>query len=135
MSEPLSLLDRRIYGISQVDRLLALKSGTARRWLMGYTRQGREYPPVVRDERTHEDLVTWGEFVETRFLAEFRDAGVPLVRMRPAIVRLREKLNTKYPLAQARPFLDVSGKELVLRIQKRSISNRAYDWWSCETTS
>lgn len=38
-----------------------------------------------------------------------------MVKMRPTIERLREQLNTQYPLAHARPF--VSGRELVLEVQ------------------
>lgn len=70
---------------------------------------------MVRLEATGEEIVTWGEFVETRLLSEYRDAGVPMVRMRPAIVRLRELFNTRYPLAHARPF--AAGRELVLEVQ------------------
>jgi uncharacterized protein (DUF433 family) len=106
------LLERPVYSLAQVDRLLALHPGTARRWLEGYERRGRSYPPVVRDEET----VTWGEFVETRFLAEYRNQGVPVMRMRPAIERLREAFGTKYPLATARPF--AAGRELVLQVQE-----------------
>jgi uncharacterized protein (DUF433 family) len=87
----IDLLERPVYGLGQVDRVLDLNPGTARRWIDGYTRHGKTYPPVVRVETTGEDIVTWGEFVETRLLAEYRDAGVPLVRMRPAIDRLRER--------------------------------------------
>lgn len=118
MAETTDLLERRLYGIAQVDRILALTPGTARRWIDGYERAGRSYAPVVRLEATHEEVVTWGEFVETRLLAEYRDAGVPLIRMRPAIVRLREIFETRYPLAHARPFISVEGRELVLRVQK-----------------
>jgi uncharacterized protein (DUF433 family) len=113
---PIELLDRRLYSMVQVDRLLGVNAGTARRWIDGYKRAGRLYPPVVRIEATGDPLVTWGEFVETRLLAEYRDATVPLVRMRPAIERLREELQTRYPLAHARPF--VSGRELVLKVQE-----------------
>jgi hypothetical protein len=45
------------------------------------------YPPVVRIEPTGQEIVTWGEFTETRLLAVFRDAGVPMQRMRPAVER------------------------------------------------
>lgn len=110
------LLERPTYGMSQVDRLLALSSGTARRWIDGYVRGGRTYPPVVRVEATGDELVTWGEFVETRLLAEYRNAGVPIIQMRPAIERLRETFNTRYPLALARPF--AAGKELVYQAQE-----------------
>src|SRR6476659_5612145 len=107
-----NLLERPIYGMAQVDRLLGLSPGTARRWIDGYTRGRKTYLPLVRPEATGEDIVTWGEFVETRFLSEYRDAGVPMVRMRPAIERLREQFDSLYPLAYAQPY--VAGRELVL---------------------
>lgn len=117
MTHPIDLLSRPVYHISQVDRLLALKQGTSKRWILGYRRGGRVYESVIRPEANEDMSVTWGEFVETRLLAEYRDAGVPLIRMRPAIVRLRSIFATPFPLAMAKPFLDVEGKELVYRIQ------------------
>ena len=115
MSNTTDLLARPLYGVAQVDRLLGLTSGTARRWLEGYRREDRVYPPVIRPRAIGTDVVTWGEFVETRLLSEYRNAGVPVLRMRPAIERLREDLGTDYPLAHAQPF--VSGRELVLEVQ------------------
>ncbi|MFT4265283.1 MAG: DUF433 domain-containing protein [Nocardioides sp.] len=112
-----SLLDRAIYSYGDVDRLVGLRSGTARRWLDGYERQGRFYDPVLRPEPTGSDSVTWGEMVEARLLAEFRDRRVTVQRMRPAIVKLREEFG-RYPLAHARPFLDVEGRELVQVVQQ-----------------
>lgn len=111
-----SLLDRAIYSYSDVDRLVGLRSGTARRWLEGYTRQAVFYAPVLRVEPTGQDSVTWGEMVEARLLAEFRDRRVPIQRMRPAIEQLRKEFGA-YPLAHARPFLDVDGRELVRLVQ------------------
>jgi uncharacterized protein (DUF433 family) len=61
--------------------------------------------------------VTWGEFVETRLLAEFRARGASMHRLRLAVVRLREEFGG-YPLAHARPFLDVEGRELVRHVQR-----------------
>jgi len=112
-----SLLDRRVYGLSDVDRLLVLPPGTGRRWIDGYDRGGVHYPPVVRVERTRDEEVTWGEFVETRLLAEFRARGASMHRLRPAVVRLREEFG-RYPLAHARPFLDIDGRELVRHVQQ-----------------
>ncbi len=57
--------------------------------------------------------------------SEYREAGVPIVRMRGAVERLREQLNTKYPLALAHPLLDVAGQELVLKAQEQSGLERA----------
>lgn len=117
MSRVTRLVDRPVYSMSQVDRILGLHGGTARRWIDGYDRGGKSYPPVIREQRTNDDTATWGEFVETRLLAEFRDAGVPMVRMRPAVQRLREELETQYPLASARTWLQLEGRELVRRVQ------------------
>jgi uncharacterized protein (DUF433 family) len=112
-----SLLDRAIYSYPDVDRLVGLHSGTARRWLEGYVRSGRFYEPVLRLEPTGSDVVTWGEMVEARLLAEFRSQQVPVQRLRPAVVRLREEFG-RYPLAHARPFLEVDGRELVRVVQE-----------------
>ncbi|WP_197061092.1 DUF433 domain-containing protein [Microbacterium mangrovi] len=111
-----SLLDRAIYSYSDVDRLVGLYAGTARRWLEGYTKAGRTYEPVLREQPTGGDRVTWGEMVEARLLAEFRSKRVPLQRLRPAIVRLRGEFG-RYPLAHARPFIEVEGRELVRVVQ------------------
>lgn len=112
------LQDRPVYGFGQVDHILGLKSGTSERWIDGYRRGGKTYPPVIRPERTGDDIVTWGEFIEARLLAEYRDEGVPLVRMRPAVEKLREELNTRYPLASAKTWLAVEGRELVRRVEE-----------------
>ena len=117
MQAPVSLLERPVYGMAQVDRLLGLHPGTALRWIDGYERGGRWYEPVVRLESTGDTIVTWGEFSEARLLAEFRTAGVPMARMRPVVERLRDELGVSYPLAMARPWLEPLGRELVARMQ------------------
>lgn len=113
-----SLLDRAIYSYPDVDRLVGLPAGTAKRWLEGYPRAGKFYGPVLRDEPTGSDSVTWGEMVESRLLAEYRSRDVPVQRLRPAIVALRSEFG-RYPLAHARPFLDVDGRELIRVVQER----------------
>ncbi|HEU4658483.1 MAG TPA: DUF433 domain-containing protein [Capillimicrobium sp.] len=118
MSDVVDLLSRPVYGLGQVDRILGLPPGTSRRWIDGYRRGGRQYPPVIRESPTGNETVTWGEFVETRLLSEYRDAGVSLARMRPAVDALREELQTPYPLASARTWLDVHGRELVRKVQE-----------------
>lgn len=114
----IELQDRPVYGFGQVDRILGVKSGTSERWIDGYRRAGKTHPPVIRPESTGDQIVTWGEFIEARFLAEYRDLGVPLVKMRPAVERLREELNTRYPLASAQTWLAVEGRELVRKVQE-----------------
>lgn len=112
------LQDRPVYGFAQVDRILGLKPNTSQRWIDGYQRGGKSYPPVVRTESTGDEVVTWGEFIEARLLAEYREEGALVAKMRPAIERLREELNTRYPLASAKTWLGVSGCELVRKVQE-----------------
>jgi uncharacterized protein (DUF433 family) len=68
---------------------------------------------VVRQERTGSPWVTWGEFVETRLLSEFR-SSVPMIKLRPVVEWRRERVDRDYPLAYARPFLAPEGKELLV---------------------
>ncbi|MFJ4045768.1 DUF433 domain-containing protein [Microbacterium sp. NPDC089987] len=113
-----SMLDRAIYSYSDVDRLVGVRAGTSRRWLEGYRRSGKFYEPILREHPTGVDQVTWGEMVEARLLAEFRDRAVTVQRLRPAVELLREEFG-RYPLAQAHPFLDVEGRELVRVVQEK----------------
>jgi uncharacterized protein (DUF433 family) len=78
--------------------------------------KGRLIPPILREVKTGSSFVTWGEMVETRLLANFRSQNVSVQKLRPAVMRLRAEFGA-YPLAQAEPFLEVSGRELVQRIQ------------------
>ncbi len=78
-----SILERPVYGVYEAAGLLGLRSDRARSWLDGYERSGVRYPPVIREEHTGEDLVTWGEFVELGYLREYRRKGVPLQQLRP----------------------------------------------------
>lgn len=117
MAEPTDLLARPVYGIAQVDNILGLTAGTARRWIDGYTRGGRAFGPVIRPQPTGDELVTWGEFAEARLLSEYRNAGVPIMRMRPAVEKLREELSVPYPLAYYSPLLEAEGQELLRRVQ------------------
>ena len=110
------VLNRPLYGMGQVDDLAGLRPGTARRWLEGYERSGRSYPPVIRPAPTGVELATWGEFVEVYLMAGYRAKGVNMLRMRPAIERLREKTGVPYPLAHLRPLTD--GRQFLLEMQE-----------------
>ena len=120
MGDVITLLDRDVYSMNQVDRLLDLSSGTAARWIDGYSRRDRRYEPLVRVASTGSELVTWGEFVEARLISEYRRQGVSVFRMRPAIMALREQFGTLYPLAAAQPFVSTEGRELVLKVQQET---------------
>lgn len=111
------LLDRPTYLYAEADRLIGLQPGTARRWINGYDRAGRHYAPILRSATTDDEWVTWGEFVEARMLAEFRDSSVPTARLRLAVDRLREIFQVSYPLAHLRPYLATEQGDLALDVQ------------------
>ncbi len=117
MNFPVNLLDRPMYGFSQVDHLLGLGTGTARRWINGYDRGGQAYQPIIRQRSTKSEIVTWGEFVEARCLSEFRGQGVKVNQLRGVIKRLRTRTDTRYPLAHAYSLLSVQGREIVEQVQ------------------
>ena len=72
----INLLDRRLYTFAQVDDLLSLSPSTAQRWIDGYSRQGKDYRPVVGRNSTGIAVATWGKFCQCRFLAEFVTLGL-----------------------------------------------------------
>lgn len=111
-----SILERPVYGIVEAAGLLGLRPDRVRAWLDGYERTGRVYEPVIRIERTGEDIVTWGEFVELGYLREYRRNRVSMQRLRPVVDLLREEFETPYPLATTRPF--IYDQELVLKAQQ-----------------
>ncbi len=114
----LSLLEQLTYTYPQVDRLLGLTTGTALRWLNGYRSGGKDYEPILRRERIDTRWVTWGEFVETRLLANYRDQDeIPVQRMRRAIEVLREEIDADHPLARGYIYLEPKGRELLLKAQ------------------
>ncbi len=113
------MLDRPVYTYREVDRLLGLNQDTAKRWVNGYRRAGRSYPPIVREQPSDTRWVTWGEFIETRLLSEYRDVDqIKIRKMRGVIQRLREQYDRRYPLAYSRPFVRTSDRELVARAQE-----------------
>lgn len=119
MGGVVSLLERPVYTFREVDRLLGLNQGTARRWIDGYRRGGRTYAPIIRQEPTGDSWVTWGEFTETRLVSEYRDVNdIRIQRLRRVVDQLRHEFHRKYPLAYAQPFVQPHGREILLRAQR-----------------
>jgi uncharacterized protein (DUF433 family) len=113
-------LDTELYAVREAARLLQMTPITLRRWLEGGRVSGTFYAPVIRQEPTGSDIVTWGEYLEAGMLWEFRKMRrVPLQGMRPFIDELRRIDGSKYPLADFQPDVDIRKRELVLRAQER----------------
>lgn len=120
----LSILDRPLYSYTEAARLLALPSQTLRRWLEGATREGVDYPPVIRPAPTGSDTVTWGEFVEAGLLRGYRKKNISLQKMRPFIERAREETGAPYPLAHLKPLI-MDRKKLVYQLQQETLLDPA----------
>lgn len=107
------------YTYAQADRLLDLRSGTSRRWINGYRRQGKVYDPILREKPLATEWVTWGEFLEAKLVAHYRDVdNVPTLRIRQSVERLRRLSGLAHPLAQWRTYIEAAGRELLLRAQE-----------------
>ena len=97
------LLDRPVYGMSQASRLLGLRADGLRRWIDGYERHGKLYAPVIRERRTLDDAVTWGEFIEAGYLREYRAKQVSLQYLRPVIGFLSGAIAGEIPVGNPAP--------------------------------
>lgn len=117
------LLHRRLYGIGQAAELLGVTGSRLRRWLDG--EPGR-MEPVIRAEPTGDDVLTWGEFVEARYLAGYRRAQVSLQKLRPIILAARHQLATPYPLA--REDFWVSAGELFKAQEEADLPDQLVIW-------
>lgn len=111
-------LERPLYSCNEAARLLQIHPETLRRWLEGSMRAGVHYPPVIREEPTGSDVVSWAEFVEAGFLRGYRERSVSLQKMRPFIDKARAQFNVAYPLASIKPMID--NRSLVYTLQKES---------------
>lgn len=108
------ILHQELYTLREAAHTLRMSPAKLRFWLDGVEREGVFYEPVIRPEPTGSDIVTWGELVEAACLKEYR-AKTSLQKLRPAIIKLRDRFQLMYPLANLRPFL--LSQELVMEVQ------------------
>ena len=113
----LTVLDRELYDVQLAATVLQMPPSTLQWWLEGGRRHGKSYAPVIREEPTGDNVVTWGELVEARYLLGYRrDLGVRLPALRSWIALAREKLGVPYPLAHQRPWVG-SGRRILTDAQ------------------
>ena len=119
MSQVISLLHRPIYTYPQVDRLLGLTENTARRWINGYKRGSRSYDPIIRPEARNTTWVMWGEYVEARLLAGWRDFDrLPIPKLRQLAEYLRRESGEEFPLATHATLMRPEGPTMVWKAQQ-----------------
>jgi uncharacterized protein (DUF433 family) len=126
----LTLLDRELYDEQLAAQLLNVHPSTLHWWLEGRDEpSGRHYDPVLRPEPTGSRSVTWGEFVEARYLREYRRThGVQLPRLRAFIGYMRRELGVPYPLAHARPWV---GPDQHLFVEAQEVAGLPPHLWAC----
>jgi uncharacterized protein (DUF433 family) len=107
------ILDRRVMTAREAARQLRIPATTLIHWLEGEQRRGSWYPPVLREEPTDRQDITWGEMVEARYLRAYRQKNVSMQKLRPLIAQLRTEFGVPYPLAHFKPFLDTKRRFLL----------------------
>ncbi len=108
-----------LYGVGEAAGYLDVPPSTFATWAYGYQRRragdgvivARPVITAVRPAHRHEAAVPFIGLAEAYALAAFRQAGVPMQRIRPAIEALDRELGLKYALASRRLYTD--GAEIV----------------------
>jgi uncharacterized protein (DUF433 family) len=115
-----TVLDRKLYDEALAAEVLGVPRPTLHYWLEGGERRGRTYAPILRPTATGSHAVTWGEFVEARYLREYRRSlGASMHSLRGFIEYLRDQLGVPYPLAHAKPWVG-PGRHLFISAQERA---------------
>lgn len=124
-----------LYGIAEAAGYLAVPASTFTTWAFGYRRRQRDGRtihgnPVItaaRPGRPNEAAVPFIGLAEGYALATFRQAGVPLQRIRPAIDALQRELGLAHALASHTRWIEDSAKQgwAVLMKDKRIHYRRA----------
>lgn len=118
------LIDLRFTGefyvVPEAARILDVPVTTLRNWVRGYGyRTGGELvaaPPVIETPAI-DGALSFVNLVEAHTLSAFRECGVSLQRIRPAVAYLVEGLGVDHPLASKHLLTD--GAELFFRFMKR----------------
>jgi hypothetical protein len=122
-------LDRELYDEALAAEVLGVPRATLHYWLEGGERRSKTYAPILRPSATGAHTVTWGEFVEARYLREYRRTlGAPMPSLRAFIEHLRDELGVPYPLAHARPWVG-PGRHLFISAQEQA--GLPADLWAC----
>ncbi len=113
-----------LYRLSEAARLLAVPSSTFGTWARGYLRHRIGHSPTIAAPvlcavAGHDGpTVPFLTLAEGMVLAAIRRAGVPMQRIRPAILALQEEIGIEHALASSRLYTD--GAELLYDLAERT---------------
>jgi hypothetical protein len=134
-----------LYGLGEAAGYLAVPPSALATWAHGYERRragdgvvvARPVITAVRPARRHEAAVPFIGLAEAYALAAFRQAGVLLQRIRPAIDALDRELGLRHALASRRLYTD--GAEILYDYAQQAGhtlegSRPASLWWYATTS-
>lgn len=111
MMRALDRFDEPIYTLTEVGRYLRIPAETVRRW--AGNRPDSALITAMAG-RSGDARVPFVGLAEAYTLRAFRDAGVPLQRIRPALALVERELGVAYALASQRLYTD--GAEVLLEV-------------------
>ena len=133
-SSPRALTGIGLYTIAEAARYSRAKPAEIRRWLHGYSRRQRSYPPLWQPQVDYPSGIGFLDLLELRMVTEFVRHGVRLSVVRASIERARERFHDEFPLTthrfltdgrriflealhtegQAEPMLDMAAQQRVI---------------------
>lgn len=114
--------DTPLYSVAEAARYLGVPYSTFASWRKGYAGGPRgkrtAYPPVLPPEPGDTGAaIPFISLAEGMVLAAIRRTGVPMQRIRPALLALREEIGVAHALASKRLYSD--GAELLYDFAER----------------
>lgn len=106
----MTLLNMRLFSVSEAGRLLSIPSSTLSYWLHGSRRRGRVYDPVLRESLNDDGVLTWGEFIEAGLIKQLRERKVKLDDIRRFSRAAHLGLGWDHPLARHDVYVGPSQK-------------------------
>jgi hypothetical protein len=114
-----------LYTVVDASRLSGIAAPKLIRWLNGYVRGGREYPPLWTSQIDLGDghvYLGFRDLMEARIADQFVRLGIPALHIRQAILQAREVLGAERPLSTNRFRTD--GRTIFLRIVEQDHEGR-----------
>lgn len=115
---PESVFELPLYTLTEAAHIVGAKASTVHRWARGYTYRTPDgeirsdaQPLITTTGVGRKPVVPFVGLAETYVLHAFRQAGVPMQRIRPALERLNKEMGVQAALASER--LKTDGTEIL----------------------
>lgn len=123
--------DAPLYSVTEAARFLGVPATTFTAWAKGYVRRSAERRPVTGAPVLSTVSAPGGVSVpfiglaEGMVLAAIRQTGVPMQRIRPALLALQEEIGLAHALASRRLFSD--GAEVLYDLAGPTATDRGHE--------